>query len=43
MKVRTVNGITRYDCDTNEEWRAERANSIGASSIGVLFGGINRL
>lgn len=38
MKVRTVNGITRYDCDTNEEWRAERANSIGASSIGVLFG-----
>lgn len=38
MKVRTVNGITRYDCDTNEEWRTERANSIGASSIGVLFG-----
>lgn len=38
MKVRTVNGITRYDCDTNEEWRAERANSIGASSVGVLFG-----
>ena len=38
MKVRTVNGITRYDCETNEEWRAERANSIGASSVGVLFG-----
>lgn len=28
----------RYVCSSNEEWRAERARSIGASAIGVLIG-----
>jgi putative phage-type endonuclease len=35
-----INGTTglRWDCDTNEEWRHERAKSIGASAIGTIFG-----
>ncbi len=28
----------RYDFKTNEEWRKERANSIGASAVGILIG-----
>lgn len=28
----------RYEFKTNEEWRKERANSIGASSIGIIMG-----
>ena len=31
-------GTVRINCKTNEEWRKERANSIGASAVGVLFG-----
>jgi putative phage-type endonuclease len=38
MKVKTVNGITKYECGTNEEWREERANSIGASAVGAIIG-----
>lgn len=38
MKVKTVNGITKYECGTNEEWRVERANSIGASAVGAIIG-----
>ena len=30
--------VTRWDCKTNEEWRAERAHSIGASAVGILIG-----
>lgn len=30
--------VIRYDCKTNQEWRAERANSIGASAVGILIG-----
>jgi putative phage-type endonuclease len=30
--------VTRYDCKTNQEWRAERAHSIGASAVGILIG-----
>lgn len=30
--------VIRYDCKTNQEWRAERSHSIGASSIGILIG-----
>lgn len=30
--------VIRFDCKTNQEWRAERSHSIGASAIGVLFG-----
>lgn len=38
MKVKTVNEVTKWECGTNEEWRVERANSIGASAVGALFG-----
>ena len=30
--------VIRDDCKTNEEWRAERAHSIGASAVGILIG-----
>ncbi|MBR1784008.1 MAG: YqaJ viral recombinase family protein [Bacteroidales bacterium] len=30
--------VIRFDCKTNQEWRAERAHSIGASSVGILIG-----
>ena len=30
--------VIRYDCKTNEEWRRERANSIGASAVGTVMG-----
>ena len=30
--------VTRYECKTNQEWRAERAHSIGASAVGILIG-----
>ena len=30
--------VIKYNCKTNEEWRAERSHSIGASSIGTILG-----
>ena len=30
--------VQRFDCKTNQEWRAERAHSIGASAVGILIG-----
>ena len=35
-----INGVKghKWTCTTNEEWREERSHSIGASSVGVLFG-----
>lgn len=35
--INGVNGI-RFNCDNNQEWRAERAHSIGASAVGILIG-----
>lgn len=33
-----MSNIIRYDCKTNQEWREERARSIGASAVGILIG-----
>ena len=35
-----VNGVRgkKWVCRSNEEWRAERAHSIGASAVGILIG-----
>lgn len=35
-----INGVQgkRWTCKTNEEWRHERANSIGASAVGTILG-----
>lgn len=30
--------VVRIDCKTNQEWRAQRAHSIGASAVGILIG-----
>ena len=38
IKKYDINGVkgTRWTCETNEEWRHERAHSIGASAVGTL-------
>ena len=40
IKKYDINGVkgTRWTCETNEEWRHERAHSIGASAVGTLLG-----
>ena len=35
-----INGVSgnRFNCENNQEWREQRAHSIGASAVGVLIG-----
>lgn len=30
--------VNKIICKTNEEWRAERSHSVGASAVGAIIG-----